>query len=275
MFEYLKKAFWAGPSLPGLGRLPVNALAALGFGILGFGHPAFWLLGAGLEAAYLAAIASHPRFQRLVDAQNRHQTAVRAEEGRQELVRKLDSQTRKRLALIEEKCERVLQLARESQSGDFELESQRDVLDRMTWIYLKLLVARHHLEASQVHASEADLKRRIAELERNLGAAGDSSALRESQAATLKILQQRLANLSRFEQTLRQVDSDLARIEAQVDLAMENAGLRGSGAAVPANLELASQILDDEQLYFGDSEMAVLALDEAYGAPPPRTRERA
>ncbi len=38
MIEYLKQAFWAGPSLPGLGRLPVNALAVLGFGILGFGH---------------------------------------------------------------------------------------------------------------------------------------------------------------------------------------------------------------------------------------------
>lgn len=210
-----------------------------------------------------------------MDAQNRHQTAAQADEGRQELVRKLDPQARKRLALIEEKRERVLQVARESQAGQFELESQRDALDRMTWIYLKLLVARHHLEASRIHASEAELRRKIAELERNLAATGDSSALRESQAATLKILQQRLGNLGRFEQTLRQVDSDLARIEAQVDLAVENAGLRGSGAAVTANLELAGQILDDEQLYFGDSEMAVLALDEAYGAPPPRARERA
>src|SRR6185295_11382606 len=55
--------------------------------------------------------------------------------------------------------------------------------------------------------------------------------------------------------------------EAQVDLALENAGLRGSGAAVTANLEVAGQLLDDE-LYFGDSETAVLALDEALGAPP-------
>jgi hypothetical protein len=273
MLEYLKKAFWAGPTLPGLGRLPVNALAALGFAILGLGHPAFWLLGAGLETAYLATLASHPRFQRLVDAQRRSQTTAQVEEGRQELIRKLDPAARKRLTLLEEKRERILQLARESRAGAFELESQRDALDRMAWIYLKLLVGRHHLEASRVHASEADLQRRIAELERSMATTGTSSALRESQAATLKILQQRLGNLGRFEQTLEQVDSDLARIEAQVDLALENAGLRGSGAAVTANLELAGQILDDE-LYFGDSERAVLALDEAYGAPPP-IRERA
>jgi hypothetical protein len=273
MLEYLKKAFWAGPTVTGLGKLPLNALAAVGFAILGLGHPAFWLLGAGLEAAYLTAVASHPRFQRLVDAQNRSQTAAQADEGRQELIRKLDPQARKRLALIEAKRERILHLAGDARAGEFELESQRDALDRMEWIYLKLLVARHHLEASRVHASEADLKRKIAELEKTLTAVGDTSALRESQAATLKILEQRLSNLERFEQTLKQVDADLARIEAQMDLALENAGLRGSGAAVTANLELAGQILDDE-LYFGDSETAVLALEEAYNAPPPRTAER-
>jgi len=274
MLEYLKKAFWAGPNLPGLGRLPINALAALGFAILGLGHPAFWLLGAGLEATYLTTLATHPRFQRLVNAQRRSQTAAQAEAGRQELIHTLDAQARKRLAAVEEKRERILQLAREARAGEFELESQREALDRMTWIYLKLLVGRHHLEASQVHAGEAELKRKIAELERNMAVAGSSSALRESQAATLKILQQRLGNLGRFEQTLQQVDSDLARIEAQVDLALENAGLRGSGASVTANLELAGQILDDD-LYFGESATAVMALDEAYGAPSPPARERA
>jgi hypothetical protein len=274
MLEYLKKAFWAGPSVPGLGRLPVNALAAAGFAILGFGEPAFWLLGAGLEAAYLATVASHPRFQRLVDAQLRSRSSGDAEEGRQELIRNLEPEARQRLALVEEKRRRILQLARESPGQDFELESQRDALDRMVWIYLKLLVARHALEASQRHAAEAGLKEKIAELERELGESDAAPALRESRAATLKILRQRAGNLERFEQTLQQIDSDLARIEAQVDLALESAGLRGSGAAVTANLELAGQILDDG-LYFGDSEKTVLALDEAFGAPPPRaSRQR-
>lgn len=274
MFEYLKKAFWAGPTIPGLGRLPLNGLAVLGFTILGLGHPAFWFLGAGLEAAYLAAVASHPRFQRLVDAQRRSQGAAQAEEGREELIRKLDPPARKRLALVEEKRERIFQLTRESGVGAFELASLRDALDRIVWTYLKLLAGRHHLETSREQANETVLKQKIAELERSLAAGEDSSALRESQAATLKILQQRLSNLGRLEQTLKQVDSDLARTEAQVDLALENAGLRDSGvAALTANLELAGRTLDDE-LYFGDSETAALALGEAYGAPPPRSRER-
>ena len=274
MLDYLKRAFWVGWIVPGLGRLPVNALAVLGFGILGFGHPAFWLLGAGLETAFLASVASHPRFQKLVEIEKRRLASTGAEQGRQELVRKLDPQARRRLAVLEEKCSRVLQVSEDAQAGDFELESSHEALERLRWIYLKLLVARHHLEASRLATSEAALKRKIADLEREASSGEASASLRSSRAATLKILQQRLQNLVRCEQTLREIDSDLARIEAQVDLALESATVRGGGEGVSANIELASQILDDG-LYFGDAETAVLALDEAYAAPPPPpVRER-
>ena len=71
---------------------------------------------------------------------------------------------------------------------------------------------------------------------------------------------------------MKQIDSDLARIEAQVDLAFESATLQGGGEALAANLELASEVLGDG-LYFGDLERAVVSVDQAYAAPP-RERER-
>jgi hypothetical protein len=270
MLEYFKRAFWIGAPVPGLGRVPVNALATLGFGILGFGHPAFWLLGAGLEAGFLGLLATHPRFQRLVDAERRSRDAQQADRREQDLAGKLDPEARRRLDALREKCSKVVQIARDAQAPDFTLESSRDALDRLQWMYLKLLIARHYLESSRVHASESDLKQRLAALDRDMAAGGTSASLRTSQAATLKILEQRLANLERCEQTLKEVDSDLARIEAQVDLALESATLQGGGAVVTANLELASQILEDG-LYFGDAETAVSALDQAYSAPQ-RTR---
>jgi hypothetical protein len=273
MIEYLKRAFWAGPSLPGLGRLPVNALALLGFTILGFGHPSFWLLGAGLEAAYLGTLVSHPRFQRLVNAQQRSQTSAEAEQSRQELIRSLDLPSRQRLITLEGKRGRILDLARESGAGDFELESARDALGRLLWIYLKLLVAKHQLQSTRTQADAADLKRKITDLERDLASGAATAALRDSQAATLKLLRQRQDNLDHCDESLKQVDSDLARIEAQVDLAIESTALRGGGAAVTANLELASEALDGG-FEFGESEAAVNALDQAYAAPP-RARERA
>lgn len=281
--QYLKTAFWAGPNVRGLGRLPLNALALLGFGILGFGHPAFWLMGAGLEAAYLTMVTSHPRFQRLVEIQRRHRATASAEEGREQLARTLDSQARQRLAALEGKTARILELGRDaSPAGGFELESSRDALERLSWIYLKLLVARRQLAASRAEASGADLKRKIADLERQLaapaGGSSPSATLRDSQAATLKLLRQRQQNLERCEEGLQQIDADLARIEAQVDLAVESASVNGGGggvsaAALTANLELASRTLDTG-LDYGSAASTVLALDEAYGETT-RGRERA
>ena len=273
MLKYLKEAFWAGPQVPGLGRLPVNALAALGFAILGLGHEGFWLLGAGLEAGYLTLVATHPRFQRLIDARERFQEAGSAEEGRRALAASLGSEARRRFEALEAKIASALQTGRDAELGALEIEIRRDALERLSWITLKLLVARHQLEASRLHASEADLKRRITDLENELAqGSGEPSTLLQSQRATLEILRQRLRNLGRSEQTLKQIDSDLARIEAQVDLAFESASLQGGGEALAANLELASEALG-EGLYFGDFERAVVSVDQAYAAPL-RERER-
>jgi|HubBroStandDraft_3_1064219.scaffolds.fasta_scaffold00157_4 hypothetical protein len=266
MREYLKAAFRFGIDLPGIGRLPVNPMAMAGFLILGFANPAFWLLGAGLEAGFLTLLATNPRFQRRVDAERRSQVKAAGEADRDQLVRKLDPRARQRQGALDGKCARVLQVLREAGADDFTLESSQDALSRLSWTYLKLLVASNHLEASRDGATGAGLQRQIAQLEQSLASPAVAGALRDSQSATLKILRQREQNLERCEQTLKEVASDLARIEAQVDLALENANLRGSGAVVTANLELASQILDDG-LAYGDAQATVAALDQAYNAP--------
>jgi hypothetical protein len=270
MNDYLKRAFLLRVPVAGLGRFPLNVAAVLGFGILGLGNPAFWLLGAGIEAGYLALVATNPRFQRLVAAQRSAEAVAHAGNRRDELVSKLSLEARRRYEALEQRCAKALAVGAEAAGSDFGVEAARDSLNRLSWLYLKLLVARHYLEASRVSTSTAALDARIAELDRAL-AQPASAALRESQLGTRRIIEQRRENLGRCEETLREVDSDLARIEAQVDLAVENANLRGGGVAGAANLQLASQILENG-LYFGAEEQEVAALDEAYGEPPPVRR---
>ena len=156
MLKYIKAAFLAGPRVPGLGRLPLNALGVFGFAILGLGHEAFWLLGAGLEAGYLMMVATHPRFQRWIDAEEHFHEAGSAEKGRRELAASLPPEARRRFDAIEAKIARILQTGRDAHLGAFEIESRRDALERLSWIALKLLVARRQLEASRLHAAEAD-----------------------------------------------------------------------------------------------------------------------
>src|SRR5260370_37319896 len=144
MLDYLKAAFWMAVPIPGLGRLPVNVLLVAGCAILGFANPGFWLLGAGAEAALLAVLATNPRFQRAVDARRLSVVAGEAELHRQDLVRRLDPVARKRLAAVDDKCARVLQGQREAPTPQIGLQSSRDARSRASWMYLKLLVARHH-----------------------------------------------------------------------------------------------------------------------------------
>ena len=65
VWRYLKSAFLVTVDVPGLGRVPVNALGAAAFAILGFAQPAFWFLGLAIEAAVVPALAFNPRFQKV------------------------------------------------------------------------------------------------------------------------------------------------------------------------------------------------------------------
>lgn len=159
-------------------------------------------------------------------------------------------------------CAQILQLDRDAQTDDFVVDGNREALQKLAWLYLKLLVARTNLLSIDPARGEAELNRKIAELQAGLQAAATSSALLESRQATLRILEQRRTNLERREETLAEIDSDLTRIEAQVDLALESAGMRGKTGAISANIDLVSQLLDDS--IYGDSSASIARLERTY-----------
>ncbi len=274
MWRYLKAAFLVGVDVPALGRLPVNALAAAGFAIMGFADPGFWWLGAGLETLFLFALSTNSRFQKVADAIDRQGSAADTDTRLLELGRSLPTDYQRRLADLGGKCARILEIYQSSHADDFLLDTNRDALDRLHWLYLKLLVARHHLLTTASGENEASLAKRIAELEKELERPTDSEALRASKAATLEILKQRFNNSRRKVQTLEELDSDLVRIEAQADLILENVSMQGKPQTLSSDIQLASDLVGGTM--FGDSETTIADLDRSYGKSnngPARTRE--
>jgi len=73
-------------------------------------------------------------------------------------------------------------------------------------------------------------------------------ALRDSKKATLDILRPRVDNVRRRAETLAEVDADLARVEARLDLAMEEASLKEKPAQSRRNIELVAAACSDERL---------------------------
>ena len=263
MWNYLQAAFWARPHLPALGRIPLNALVLLGFVLLGFGHPGFWLAGAALEATYLYALTTHDRFRRLVDAEATSIETESTEKQRETLVSSLIPPRRHRLAAIDAKCARVLTLQQETGTSDILSEANQGALQRLNWIYLKLLIAEQNLITLDSTTTRTELHTRIANLETELAEPDTSRTLTESRQATLKILHQRLANLDHRQESLEEIASDLTRIDAQIDLAIEHAGMRGEATAISTNISLASQLLDDTSLY-GDTNPHIASLEKSY-----------
>jgi len=271
MWRYLKAAFFAGVDVPALGRLPVNILALVALGILGVGQPAFWFLGAGLETAFLFSLAFNKRFQKVVDAENLQLSSSDAWAKRQALIRLLPQESQQRLLAFKKKGDEVLQVYRNQQAENFVVDTSREAVERLEWVYLKLLVARHHLLSVGNSETEDKLEAKIAKLQEDLKAGQDSPSLRNSKAATLAILKKRLANVGRREESLEEIDSDLTRVEAQLDLILENASMQGKPEAISTDIELASDLAGGA--FFGESEPDIADLDEAY-SPGKKGRER-
>ena len=262
MWRYLKSAFLVTVDVPSLGHVPINVLGALAFGILGFAQPGFWLLGLAIEAAVVPALAFNPRFQKVVEAQSLQRSEGTVEQQRLALVKLLEAGAQQRLWGLAKKCNQVLDVYRSQQAEDFVVDSNEHALKNLEWVYLKLLVARHHLLSPSSETVQS-LEMKIQALEKDLREGEETESLRQSKTATLNILKKRQSTMRRKQQTLEEIESDLTRIDNQVDLILENATVQGKPQTISADIELASDLLGGS--LFGDDESAITALEQTYG----------
>jgi hypothetical protein len=135
-------------------------------------------------------------------------------------------------------------------------------LNRFQWIFLKLLVAQHYLNDAGTETSPEEIQAKIDQLEHDLKRIDITRTLRGSKEGTLRILQQRLANLNRRAESNAEMESDLGRVEAQVDLALESATMQGQAEVISANVELTSHLFDSSS--FGDLSATVDAMDQSF-----------
>jgi hypothetical protein len=238
--RYLYHAFFARPDIPLL-RLPWNAFAVVAAAVAGWWDPAVWGVAGAGELMYLFTMASNPGFQQWIDDRQIEEARGDTEYGRKHLLSKVGGAARQRYKKLEDKRARLETLYRDHHEDDLFLDSNRDALQRLTWLFLNLLVAQRNLIIAPA-SDERDLRKQIATCERELAAATTDS-LRSSKEATLNLLRERLDNIAHRTESLAEIDADLARIETQFDYALEEATLRGRPTAISSNIELTSDLL--------------------------------
>jgi hypothetical protein len=239
MFRYLRAAFTARPRIPGLGAVPLNLLGLSGLAIVGLANPAFWFLGLGLEAAYLFGLASNARFRAIVDGRSAAAPPPRLQSrGWEQLIGELGGPERERLVELNAKLQRVLALYDRFHADDLTSGQNRESLLALLGHYARLLVARENLARHWTDDDDRELREQAGGLEAQLRQADLSEELRASKVRTLEIVQARIENQRRRAQMGEEIESELRRIEAQFDLALENAAMSSTPQAISSDLAI-------------------------------------
>jgi hypothetical protein len=268
-FDYLAAAFNARP----LGMFVAPNWIGLGaFGLLGLVNPGFWVLGAGLEIGYLLLLSTNPRFQRLIAAQPLNQSSREWNQRIQGLLARLGNADRSLYNTLAERCRSIIDLQVHSGSSDPEgLETQADSLGRLTWMYLRLLVARNPIRDVIGGGSTggAELQKKIASLERQQKAPGVSDDVRRSLAGQLEILNQRVRQRADAEQQLAFIDAELERIAQQVELIREQAALSTDPELLSRRIDEIAGTLGSTGQWIREQQKVFGAMEDLLTEPPP------
>lgn len=261
MWRYLKAAFWSRPRIAGLGDVPVIALSAAAFAIAGVAFPPLWLLGIGVVGGLTFALSTSERFRKTVVAADLKRNGQSSTAQVQNLMAGLDAESRRQLAGVRGKAAAVLSLYQQQSADEIVMKTTRDALGKLEWLYLRMLLQKQRLLTTETASDAKRVRADLVDIERELTSDKLMATMRQSREATAELLRKRLSVAEQREHALSEIDSDLQRIETQIDLAMDEASLAGKPVAVSAKIELASQMLDARM--FGTMAGAVIDLDEA------------
>jgi hypothetical protein len=270
-FDYVAAAFNARP----LGMFVAPNWIGLGaFGLLGILNPGFWVLGAGLELGYLMLLATNPRFQRVVAAGPLSDANKAWNQRIQRLLARLPSSERRHYEALAERCGSIIELQVHTAAGEpHGLEAQADGLGRLSWMYLRLLVARQTIHHVLSTSASDDLQRKIAALERQQRSAEAGDELRRSLAGQIEILNQRLQQRVDGERKLVFIEAELERIAQQVELIREQAALSTDPELLSHRIDEIAATLGTTGQWIRDQQQVFGAMDDLLTEPPPLTAD--
>ncbi len=142
------------------------------------------------------------------------------------------------------------------------LETQTDSLGRLSWMYLRLLLARHVIEqvvGRTDSETSDDLATRLENLERRARDPKLDDELKRSLSGQAEILKQRLERRAEADRKLTYIEAELARMEQQAELIREQ-------AALSTDPEVLSRRIDDITATLGGTSQWIRDQQQVYGA---------
>jgi len=212
-----------------------NLLAFLGaaaFGVVSGAPDIVLPLVAAGEVAYLGLLATHPKFQKYVDAQQakaaRTTASVAAERALERITKSLPRESLDRFHALRTRCLELQQIAHELKHPGklpaqlpFE-DFQADSLDRLLWIHLRLLYTEFALQRFLRKTSEKQIQEDIESAEARLARipadtqSAQQQRIRKALDDNLQTLRDRLANLQKARDNYELVKLEIERLENKI-----------------------------------------------------------
>ncbi len=268
----LKRAFVWHWHLLGLGAGVAAAVLS--------GVPLLWLpfLGAA-ELGYLGFLGMNPRFQNVLKAKKKlpPPLPVNSTQRFAQLMEFLGPEDAKRFETLRKRCMDLLNLrrrmhAKEGNAGaeDFRGES----LDRMLWLYLKLLHQKSGLERFLGATHLAEIEAELRSAEEQLASSQDrdkASEMPESRLTTsigdrVETIRERMENHAKATAGLELVTAEIGKTEQQITHLCEVGMTMSDSAGLSVQIDSISESLQSSEKLFAETSFSQIFDDEP--APP-------
>ena len=265
--EYAKRAFlyrW-------------NLLAFLGAATVALMSPfpdAALPLVAAAELVYLAGLVSNNRFRQAIDAEihqaSTQQTAATTQRSLQDVVASFPFEARTRFEQLRSRCLEMRAIAqgvrgRQQSTGE---DSNTQALDRMLWVFLRLLTSQQYLQRFLEKTNEVEIRNRMKDAEAKLGSPGATDErIKRSLEDSLLVQQQRLDNYQKAKLNLDYVRVELDRIEAKIQAITEAAVNRQDPDFLTSQIDSVSESMQSTEKAIDELQQLTGIVDEMQ-APP-------
>ncbi len=225
MLKYIKAAF--------KNRWNLLALAGgIGAAIISGQPDVFIPLVLAGEAAYLGFAGTHPKFQNYIDVQEAQAEkkvhSARNDEVLKRIKRSLPESSMQRFNELRYRCQKLRQIAADLKPGGYQdvdssLDSmQIEGLDRLLWVFLRLLFTQHTLQQfidntslGRMEKDKQSLTRRLAQLDPS-DQSVRSQKVRHALEDNLRTVEDRIGNYRRAEENLEIVQLEIDRLENKI-----------------------------------------------------------
>jgi hypothetical protein len=271
ILEYLKRAFlYRWNLLLFLGGAAAAALSPWPDALLPL------LLAA--EVAYLGGLVSRPKFRDAIDAQvykeaqqpGARQGAAAGSESVIEIVNSLTPASRQRFESLRLRCLEMKSIARGvgSQSASSSEDLSTPALDRLLWIFLRLLVSQQGLDRFLRSTNDAEIRARIEEAKTKLNsAAAQEERFKHSLEDSVAVQELRLENYKKAGENAEFVRVELDRIEAKIQALVESSVNRQDPNVLSSQIEGVAESVQSTEAAIRELQQITGVVDQMQEPP--------